>query len=114
MMLIYISGPYTTGDIDVNIQRARKVAIDLWEMGHSVICPHLNTYRFEVDCKATYEQYIKGDLEMISRVDALVMLPGWGGSRGASVEWNHAKELGIPIYYTPDYPPLKQNEGDQL
>lgn len=112
-MLVYVSGPYTadTHDgISANIQAARVVAADLWEMGHAVICPHQNTAHFEVDCEATYEQYIAGDLLMLARCDAIVMLLTWSKSKGATIELDYAAKLGIPVYYAPDLPPLHPTE----
>ena len=102
-MLVYTSGPYS-GDIDMNIATARWVAIKLWEAGYAVICPHLNSAHFEKDCKATYEQYIAGDLEMVKGCDAMVMIPGWEASKGAVEERNYALSLGIPVYVWPNFP----------
>ena len=108
-MVVYLAGKYS-GDIDANIAAARKVAIDLWERGYAVICPHLNTAHFEVDCKATYDDYITGDLHIISRCDVVVMLPGWKDSKGANLEHAHATEMGIPIYEYPNIPDLHPTE----
>jgi len=109
-VLIYVSGPYSTGDIDENIQASRQVAIKLWEMGHAVICPHTNTAHFEQDCTATYEQYIWGDLLIVSRCDAMVMTCGWGESPGANKERDYAIQLNIPVYEFPDLPTLHPTE----
>lgn len=111
-MLIYVSGPYsgTPEQTKNHIAAARQVSIKLWEMGHAVICPHLNTANFELDCKATYEQYIEGDLNMIARCDALVMLPGWEGSKGAKIEYSYASALDIPIFQSTDLPPIHVTE----
>jgi len=108
-MLIYVSGKYS-GDVDANIEAAASIAGDLWEMGHAVFCPHTNTANFEKRCAATYEQYIAGDLEVITWCGALVMVPGWEESKGAVIEKDYAESLGIPIYYAPDYPPLHPTE----
>jgi hypothetical protein len=108
-MLIYIAGKYS-GDVDNNIQTARSVAVKLWELGHAVICPHLNSAHMEDDCAATWQDYLDGDFNMIARVDALVMVEGWEDSKGANQEHAYALELGIPIYYAPDYPPLHTTE----
>lgn len=107
-MLVYLAGKYTQGNIEENIAVARKAAIDLWEKGYFVICPHLNTAHFEVDCKASYEDYMAGDLEMVKRVDAIVMLPNWVDSPGAKRELRHAARNGVPIYFYPEaLPPLQ-------
>jgi hypothetical protein len=108
-MLIYVAGKYT-GNVDENIAAARQVAIALWEKGHAVICPHLNTAHMEKDCKVSWEDYLKGDFNMISRCDALVMLENWKDSRGATMEAAYATSLGIPIYYAPDLPELHRTE----
>ena len=99
-MLIYVAGKYS-GDVDTNIRKAREVAIRLWEAGHHVICPHLNTAHMEVDCSIGYDDYIRGDLDMLSRCDAIYMLEGWQESKGAQIEWDFATENNIPIYYDP-------------
>ena len=99
--VVYISGPYSNGggSIDENILRARKVAIRYWEMGYTVICPHLNTAHFENDCKLKWEDYIEGDFELIRRSDIVVMLPGWLNSSGATEEHNEARRLNKTIIY---------------
>jgi len=104
--LVYLSGPYS-GEIEKNIAAAREVAIKLWEAGYWVICPHLNTAHFEVDCKVGYQDYIDGDCRMIDGCDALVMLPNWAESRGAVIEKDHATGRGIPSYVWPSVPPLE-------
>ncbi len=108
-MLIYTAGPYS-GDIDKNIAHAAEVAKKLWAEGFAVICPHMNTAHF--DGAVTYDQFLSGDLEMVGRCDALYMLEGWQGSKGATIEHEFAKGRGIPIYYEPDpipfHPTLKR------
>lgn len=112
-MLIYTAGPYsadTDHEIQNNIDTATLVAAKLWERGHAVICPHANTAHFEKFCEATYDQYLVGDLQIITRCDAMVMLPGWEDSKGAKLEHQRAQELGLPIYIYPDLPALHPTE----
>ncbi len=109
-MIVYTAGRYT-GDIDANIALARKVAMELWQCGFTVICPHLNTAHFEQDCKTLdWQDYMNGDLEMIERVDALVMLPGWEDSKGAVMEKAHADVRRIPVYFYPNLPEKSDTE----
>jgi len=103
-MLLYVSGPYT-GEVESNIAQARKVAIALWEKGHAVICPHLNTARMEQDCQATYDQFLAGDLMMIARCDGMVMAPNWEFSKGSKIEYEYAESLKLPVWEYPDLPP---------
>ena len=102
-MLIYVAGKYT-GDVNKNIASARNVAIALWEIGHAVICPHLNSAHMEEDCKADYETYMRGDFNMISRCDALVMVENWKDSSGAKREHEYALSLVFQYTTRQNYP----------
>jgi len=97
-IIVYIAGLYSTGDVDINIQTARQVAIKVWEAGFTAICPHLNTAHFEKDCKCKYEDYIEGDLEIVKRCDCLLMLPAWRESKGAKKEYLWACENQMPVF----------------
>jgi hypothetical protein len=113
-MIVYLSGRYS-GEIDRNINAARDVAVKLWDMGYTVFTPHLNTYHFEMDCKAKYEDYIAGDLEILARCDAMVLLDGWQESVGAKIEKEFAEKVKIPIYKYPNIPslPLKMTTAQE-
>lgn len=96
-MLIYIAGPYR-GNVNENIANARKAAIAVWESGHVAICPHLNTANFEEDSELPDEVYLKGDLVILQRCDACLLLPNWQTSHGAIAEWEYCESHGIPCY----------------
>ena len=97
-IIVYIAGLYSTGDVDINIQTARQVAIKVWEAGFTAITPHLNTIHFETDCKCKYEDYIEGDLEIVKRCDCIYLIGGWRYSKGATKEYYEAKKLGIKVF----------------
>jgi hypothetical protein len=104
-MLIYVAGPYS-GDVDRNIDRARVAAARLWDAGHTVICPHANTARFEGLCQTTtYEDFMRGDLTMLAVCDAIFMLKGWADSPGANTEHAFAQSHGLTIFYESDDSP---------
>lgn len=107
MIVVYLAGPYSAnehGSISENIIKARKIAIEMWEQGYAVICPHLNTAHFEVDCQCDYEDYMRGDFAIIHKVDAVVMIPGWQDSKGAVMERNLALRLGKEVTEYPVIP----------
>lgn len=109
MGIVYTAGPYRPGHgrtVADNIAAARKVAIELWRMGHFALCPHLNTANFEEDAELPDEYYLDGDLKALARCDAVVMLPTWTESEGAKGEHDYALAAGIPVYYYPDLPEL--------
>ena len=104
-MIVYVAGKYT-GNVQENIDKAVQVAGELWRMGHAVICPHANSAHFEdLFPDISWNTYVDGDLQIISRVDAVVMLEGWQDSKGAVMEREYALDNHIIVYYAPDYPP---------
>jgi len=107
--IVYLAGPYSNGNTEDetarerNVGRARLAAVEYWQRGFTVICPHLNTYNFDFDHGITYEAILEGDLEIIRRLrlgqDKVVMLPGWAESRGALIEHEEARSLGLRVEY---------------
>lgn len=45
-----------------------------------------------------FADYFRNDLVMLSRMTAVVLLPGWEASRGARLEARVALALGVPCY----------------
>lgn len=100
MKLAYIAGPYrakTIFQVQANIRKAAEIALKYWKAGCAVICPHTNTAFFDGECPD--QVWLDGDLEMVSRCDVIVMVPGWEKSRGACVEHELAVGLGKQIIY---------------
>lgn len=112
-MLVYVAGPYrryTDHTVLYNIAQARIVAIDVWKAGHTAICPHLNTALFDCDSKLPDDRFLTGDLEILARCDAVVLVPGWQESLGTLNEVKYAKDRNIPIYEYPALPDPHQTE----
>lgn len=107
-MIVYTAGPYAescgVGTVGENIARAREIALKLWDMGYTVICPHLNTAHFEQELSLTNKDFVDRDLEIVERCDAIIMLPYWESSRGAARELSHARRNEIPYYIWPRTP----------
>lgn len=108
-MLVYLAGPIRPKDgktMEENIAHAKIVALELWKEGYAVICPHANTdlpiALADKECKENI--WLGGDLVMLARCDALVVLPDWEGSKGTAGEIAFAKKRKIPIAYYPDLP----------
>ncbi len=100
MKVIYIAGKYrasTENGVYENIQHAREAAIRLWKQGYAVICPHLNTAFFGGSCPD--DTWLKGDLEILGRCDAIYMLKGWQESEGATTEFIVANERNLKVMY---------------
>jgi hypothetical protein len=97
--VIYIAGPYrapTPWQILQNIRAAQAVALQVWKLGAVAICPHANTALF--DGEADDAIWLDGDLELLRRSDAVVLVPGWERSTGAKAEQAFALSLHLPVF----------------
>jgi hypothetical protein len=119
MKLVYLAGPIRKGNIDQNVAQADDAMLALMRAGIAVINPMLSCYagaaRADLDaggphCQTGPDAYAHGgfrdlgaeawltmDLEIVSRCDAVLRLPG--ESTGADGETEHARKLGIPVFH---------------
>lgn len=99
-MFIYLAGKLT-GKTDserfLNTHLAIQYVVRLWKDGHEVYCPHMESL-FIWDT-LTSQEWIRRDLKIIERVDAVAFLPNWKNSVGARQEHAHAKKLKKKIIY---------------
>jgi nucleoside 2-deoxyribosyltransferase len=107
MKVIYIAGPFRAPSYHVpgqqsawgihqNITAAMGLALEVWRLGHVALCPHANTFCFQG--AAIDEVWLQGDLELLSRCDAILLTPDWSRSQGARAERDYAIEKGIPVF----------------
>lgn len=99
MKIVYIAGPFrgkTEWDRQQNIRRAEGLALEVWRLGAAAICPHKNTEHF--DGSAPDELWLRGDLEILRRCDAVILLPTWPRSQGAMFEKGFAEDNRIPVF----------------
>jgi len=101
MNIVYIAGPFrghTPWDIEQNIRRAEELALECWRHGYAVVCPHTNTRFFHR--AAPDSSFLEGDLSIMKRCDAVLMVEGWERSAGAREEERVARERNIPVFLT--------------
>lgn len=99
MKVIYIAGPFrgpSSWDIEQNIRRAEELALEVWKRGAACLCPHTNTRFFQG--AAADDVWLKGDLEMLSRCDAVLTTADWKKSQGAWAEVEFAIARNIPVF----------------
>ena len=101
MKLIYICGPIRNDDADIqtaNIIRGIEAAGAIFKAGGIALSPHMTAHFFPEDNPpAEQTRWLETDLELIRRSDAILALPGWMRSVGASAEVCFARGQGIPI-----------------
>ena len=103
MKLGYVAGPFrgpSAWDIEENIRRAERLALEVWKMGAACVCPHANTRFYQG--AAPDEVWLDGDLEILGRCDFVLMTPDWEKSSGARTEHDFAYHHGIDIFYDLD------------
>jgi len=96
--VVYIAGPFRAAnqwEQEANIRRAEAMALEVWRLGAVALCPHLNTRYFSGALPD--EVWLDGDLELLRRCDAILMVHGWENSAGAMAEKAFARENNIPI-----------------
>ena len=103
MKVVYVAGPFrgkSHWDVEENIRRAERLALEVWRSGAACVCPHTNTRFF--DGAADDSVWLDGDLEILARCDAVVMTDDWQRSSGARAEEAYAREKNIPVFYALD------------
>ena len=88
-MKVYISGPITgTNDY---MERFADAERRLRARGFEVVNPAKENAKFPAG--TTWETYMGESLKMLCTCDAIYMLLGWQGSRGASLEFSVAFKM---------------------
>ncbi len=100
-MKIYVAGPYTKGDVAMNVRDAIFAGNRIRGLRHTPFIPHL-THFYHMLIPHQIEFWYAYDLEWLEVCDAVFRMPG--ESTGADREVERARELGIPVYY--DYPEI--------
>jgi len=109
--LLYVAGPYraaTRAAIAANIERARQVGILAARLGWYPVIPHCNTAHMELDADNGDDFWLAGTLEMMTRCDAVVLVPGWETSAGTAGEIAKADQIGLTVFRDPSHLPSAQ------
>lgn len=102
--VVYIAGPYrsnTEWGVVQNIRAAEELALKVWKLGAVALCPHKNTAFF--GGAADDSVWLEGDLELLRRSDAVILVDGWENSSGTCEEVIVAVDAGIPVFTDMNY-----------
>lgn len=104
MKRVYVAGAYSGSDIVTclkNIGRGEDYSARVFLMGHAPFCPwHDKDFvlrNWERDF--TVEDFYRYSMAWLEVSDAVLVIPGWEGSKGTRAEIERAHELGIPVHY---------------
>lgn len=92
---VYIAGPYTSGDVAVNVRAAYEAANRLADAGFAPYVPHA-THFWHMLFPRPYNFWLELDSKFLPVCEAVLRLPG--ASNGADGEVKQAEELGIPVF----------------
>jgi hypothetical protein len=99
MVAVYISSPYSVGDVILNVKTQIDMAKHLRDEGFLPFWP-LHTHFEHIVYPRSYEDWLMADLEWIKKCDCVLRLPGL--SKGADIEVERAIIYGIPVFYCLD------------
>ena len=96
--LVYVAGPYTSGDRMENIRAARDAGIELMRRGYIPVVMHTMYDLWDLGTGLVYEDFIKAGLTLVGLCESVLLLPGWENSPGAQREHRRAEELGLAVW----------------
>lgn len=99
--VVYVAGPFRGKDhyaIHKNVERAEALSHEVWAIGAAAICPHTMTQHFQDSLPD--EVWLKGDIELLRRCDALVLVEGYERSSGTKAEVAYALDHNIPVFFS--------------
>lgn len=96
-MRVYIAGPYTKGDVAVNVRNAIHAGDVAAHFGHTPFVPHLSHF-WHMQCPREYEFWMDQDMQWLKLCEAVLRLPGESAGADAEVKW--AQENGLKIFYS--------------
>jgi hypothetical protein len=91
-LFIYVAGPYTLGDVAMNVRDAIGYGTAIRKLGHFPYVPHLTHFWHFLDPQP-YDFWIALDNGWLHRCDAIIRIPG--PSAGADAELARARKLGL-------------------
>jgi len=98
-MKIYVAGPYTKGDVAINVRAAIYAADYVTSvLGHVAFCPHLTHFWHVIQPHEDINFWYTYDIEWLKVCDAILRLKG--ESVGADREVEIAQELGLQVFWS--------------
>lgn len=104
MLKVYVAGAYSADNVlgvFENMRRGIKLSIQVRKAGFAPYSPWMDfQYYLSQDAtnRFTIENCYEYSMEWLRVCDAVLLVPGWEGSKGVSEEIDVARELDIPVF----------------
>jgi len=82
-----------------NVHRMNKTADRIRRLGHSVFVPSNDFLLGYLAGDYEYSDYYENNLPWLEVSDAVFVCEGYETSKGTLAEIEHARRLGIPVYF---------------
>lgn len=92
-MKLYLAGPMT-GYPELNFPQFHAETSRLRALGFEIV----NPAEINADPTAGWLDCMRADIKQLVDCDGVALLPHWNESRGASIEHNLARDLGLRIF----------------
>lgn len=111
MTTLYVAGPMT-GLPDFNYPAFNTAAHTLRAAGYDVLNPTQGRATpTEDEDGMTWADYMRLALVLVTQSDGIALLPDWQNSRGARLEVDVARALGMQVRMLKDWPQLRDSDG---
>ncbi len=97
MIKVFISSPYSKGDMGRNVRVNMDCANELINKGFTPFIPLLFHFQDMVHPQE-YDVWLRLTTDWIDSCDFLLRLPG--ESNGCDKEVKHAIDIGVPVFYS--------------
>lgn len=100
MPVVYIAGPFTAPnawEVEKNIRAAEEMGMEVAKLGAMPLIQHTNTRFF--NGTLTPDFWYRGTMALLERSDAVMALPNWSKSSGATNEVARARELVMWTFF---------------
>lgn len=92
-MKLYLAGPMT-GYLELNFPLFHAEAARLRTLGFEIV----NPAEIVTDKSTPWLDCMRADIKQLVDCDGVALLPRWNESRGASIEHNLARDLGLRVF----------------
>jgi len=102
MIRVYIAGAYSADNVtelQANMRRGIVKSVEVLQAGYAPFCPWID-FQFGLHAEIDIDTYYDYSMAWLQVSDAVLLVPGWEGSKGVRAEIAEAKRLKIPVCYT--------------